>query len=352
MRVLALTRYASLGASSRLRILQYRNRLAEDGIELVEAPFFNDDYIRAMYRGNRDILSVAAAFSRRVKTLIGQRAPDAIWLEKEALPWIPWFVEKAFLPQSVPLIVDYDDAVFHRYDSHDFSAVRFMYGRKIDAIMARADIVVVGNRYLADRAKKAGAKDVEIIPTVVNHQRYLEAMESAGGQVRIGWIGSPNTAKYLNFVAPVFRQLASSSPIEFHAIGARQDQLPDQNMKAVPWSEASEVAELGQLMVGIMPLPDEPWERGKCGYKLIQYMACGLPVVASPVGVNSEIVLHGKTGFLARTESEWMDALKRLICNRPLRNSMGAAGRALVESKYSVDVQLPRLETLLRRALE
>lgn len=229
---------------------------------------------------------------------------------------------------------------------HSFSIVRTTLGKKIDAIMRRADLFIAGSSYLADRARRAGARRVEIVPTVVDIDRYPAARrEASANSVVIGWIGSPKTAHYL---LSVKRLLSRMTGISCVAIGAREDQVAGGPFKAKPWSEATEVDLLRRVDIGIMPLPDEPWTRGKCGYKLIQYMACGLPVVASPVGANTDIVRHGENGFLASTEGQWVEALARLVARPDLRRRMGSAGRELVESNFSLQVLAPRLEGLLR----
>jgi glycosyltransferase involved in cell wall biosynthesis len=134
-------------------------------------------------------------------------------------------------------------------------------------------------------------------------------------------------------------------------IGAGIEAQPAPGLTLVDWKEATEISELGSIDIGIMPLPDNAWARGKCGYKLIQYGACGLPVIASPVGVNSEIVLEGSTGLLATTRKEWVNALERLLTNDNLRRSLGEAGRQRIENHYSLKVQSPRLIGLLNLTL-
>lgn len=349
MRILALTRYGRIGASSRLRILQYQAGLADCGIDLVAEPFFDDRYIESLYSGMWNVGSIIHAFARRLRLLMRSTNPDAIWVEKEALPWLPWFVERRLFADSVPVIADYDDAVFHRYDMHASRLVRSILGRKIDSVMAHADLVLAGNAYLADRARAAGSRNVEILPTVVDINRYRAAPVRHREQTIVGWIGSPSTAPYLEAVGGVLSQVSAAGPVDVIAIGARQDQLKDGVTRAQRWSEETEVDQLTEFDIGIMPLPDQPWERGKCGYKLIQYMACGLPVIASPVGVNADIVLHGKTGFLADSQAEWKAALSQLVADRDLRHRMGAAGRERVKTEFSLQVQLPRLEAFLRQ---
>jgi glycosyltransferase involved in cell wall biosynthesis len=352
VKVLALTRYAQLGASSRLRTRQFAKYLEAQGIYLQLEPFFDDAYIKAIYGTDKRSLSVVRHFTRRASVLFRCADADAIWLEKEAFPWLPWVIEGACLPRSIPLIVDYDDAIFHRYDMHTSGMVRALLGKKIDSVMRRADLVLAGNDYLAERARAAQATRVEVIPTVIDLERYTPTEPKPdSAPIVIGWIGSPNTAPYLAQLNRLLSELATRHPISCVAIGARQDQLTGGPFVAKDWSEAEEVELLNALDIGIMPLPDDPWTRGKCGYKLIQYMACSLPVVASPVGANNEIVRDGENGFLASTDQEWSEALIQLILDQKLRRRMGIAGRTRVESEFSLQFQAPHLEQLLRSAI-
>lgn len=351
MKLLVLTRYADLGASSRLRTAQYLPHLRDAGIEIVRHSLLDDDYLRSFYGGQRARLSPTGRgyFARwRVLRRISQF--DAVMVEKESFPWLPAISELLYYGNA-PLWLDYDDAVFHRYDQHRFAAVRSVLGNKHDALMQRANLVTVGNAYLGDRALSAGCRWVERIPTVIDIDRYkIRSRDSTpGDRVVIGWIGSPSTAPYLKLVSPVLQKLALRHRIRCVAIGARRNQLVGTPFAASAWSESTEVASLHGIDIGIMPLPDTPWERGKCGYKLVQYMACGLPVVASPVGVNVEIVREGQNGLLASSNTEWERALETLIVDRSLRLSMGEFGRQRVEAEYCVQVQAPRVAALVKR---
>jgi glycosyltransferase involved in cell wall biosynthesis len=272
-------------------------------------------------------------------------------VEKELLPWLPYGVEHTLLLHTQrPLVLDYDDAVFHAYDQNRSWLIRQALGKKIDTLMKTADTVMVGNSYLAERAVAAGAHKVEIIPTVVDLRRYPFSTRVEHEGLRIVWIGSPTTSKYLELVAGPLATVALRYKCQLIVIGGCPVSLPGVSVEWRPWSAETEAAGISQCDIGIMPLPDEPWERGKCGYKLIQYMACGLPVVASPVGVNRDIVSHGTNGFLAATDQEWTSALSELLESAQLRSSMGTAGRALVESSYCLQVTAPRLATILRSA--
>lgn len=316
---------------------------------------FDDRYVRDMYAKRVSPVHVMGRYLKRLRNLLRADRYDIVWAEKELLPWLPSVMELGLLSRKVRLVVDYDDALFHRYDQHRSAAVRLILGSKIDAVMRRADLVLAGNDYLAAHARDAGCRWVEWLPTVVDLDRY--AMTERGnsqpqGPVTIGWIGSPATASYLDVVAAPLAALASTANVRCVAIGAQPEQVAGTPFTAVSWSEAEEVSLLRDLEIGIMPLPDAPWENGKCGYKLIQYMACGLPVVASPVGVNSTLVEHGKSGFLASSGDQWLQALSRLVEDPDLRNAMGQQGRITVEQTYALQVQAPRLEVLLRRAAE
>ncbi|NDK38718.1 glycosyltransferase [Pseudoxanthomonas gei] len=348
-RVLALPRYEQLGASSRLRTLQYLPALRAAGIDLEVHSLLDDRYVSGLYNGGISKPLVLKAYGSRVKDLLYSRRYDVVWTEKELLPWVPSSFELALLPAATRLLVDYDDAVFHRYDEHRSSLVRGILGHKVDAIMRRADLVTVGNSYLGARARSAGARAIEWLPTVVDLGRYPEPrVRPPREQLVVGWIGSPSTASYLGLLTPALAGLAARHPVRCVAIGARPDQVLGTPFEAIPWSEESEVQLLSDLDIGVMPLPDAPWERGKCGYKLIQYMACGLPVVASPVGVNSEMVVPGVNGYLASNTAEWANSIELLLEDPIMRQRMGHAGRDKVEQSYSLQVQAPRLAQMLQ----
>lgn len=349
MKILLLSRYAQLGASSRLRFYQYLPSLAESGIDVTVAPLLGDDYVRGLYGGKVSVFAVLKAYIARLFYMRRADEFDLVWVEKEMLPWIPGWIELGLFPAGVPLVADYDDAVFHRYDQHRASIVRSILGSKIDKVMQRADLVVAGNQYLADRAQSAGARRVEILPTVVDVARYA-IVESCGNEASpvIGWIGSPATAKFLHLIAPALNELVAARKVKLVAVGANASQVNNLPVTVLPWAEATEVSDIQHFDIGIMPLPDAPFERGKCGYKLIQYMACGRPVVASPVGVNSKIVHDGVDGFLATTHAEWVAALTRLIDHPELRRQMGLAGRSKIEAQYSLQAASSRLADLLK----
>lgn len=364
-----LPRYGRLGASSRLRLYQYLPWLNAARLRVDAAPLFGDGYVRALQQGRRPALEVLRAWTGRLSALLRQGAYDLVWLEKDALPWLPAALEQRLLGGRTPYVLDYDDAVFHGYDQHPRALVRRLLGDKHPRLMRGAAMVLCGNDYLADFARRAGAQRVELLPTAVDLRRYApgdapgdeprdvpgEGAAPAAGDVRgdspprVGWIGQRATAAYLLPCKALFERLQRQERARFVAVGvdAAALGLP---MESVAWSEQTEVRSIAGFDVGIMPLADGPFERGKCGYKLIQYMACGLPVVASPVGVNRAIVEHGVNGFLAETPQQWEQALQALLGDAALRRRMGQAGRRKVERHYSVQVTGPRLAALLGEA--
>jgi glycosyltransferase involved in cell wall biosynthesis len=231
---------------------------------------------------------------------------------------------------------------------HKTRLVRSLLGRKIERVMHHATLVIVGNEYLADRAKQAGASRVEYLPSVVDVNRYELKQPKNVSTFRVGWIGSPLTAKYLSLVGDVVKELAHESNIQMVLLGIG----PNMSFQGVPtevlsWNEEIELVLSQKMDVGIMPLIDEPFERGKCGYKLIQYMAGGIPVVASPIGVNRHIVEHQVNGYLAASKEDWLFALRSLRDSLEKRAVMGWAAHQKAEKLYNLQVTAPILHHLL-----
>ena len=352
MRVLLLSRYARLGPSSRIRCYQYIDYLGAHSVDVTSAPFLDNDYIKSFVSdGTRRSNHVVAAFWKRVRWLLQARQYDLLWIQYEALPWLPDLLERWLMPSGVPYVVDYDDAQFHHYDLNSSPVVRWLLKDKHDGIMARAAAVVAGNDYLATRARQAGAAEVVVLPSAVDVTRYRTSPNDTPSPFTIGWIGSPTTAPYLRVIADALREASRRLHARVVLVGSGPIDLPGVPVEVRTWQESTEADEIGAFDVGIMPLTDGPWEQGKCGFKLLQYMAAGIPAIASPVGANRVIVRHGTTGFLARTSEDWMQAFVALAESKDLRARMGRAGRQVVEREYSTTVVAPRLlDTLIRAA--
>lgn len=344
MKLLILARYDSLGSSSRYRIYQYIPHLQKKGWDVKVQFLLSNKYIEHIYyKKPLPFFEIIKNYFVRIFCLLNKRKYDAIWLQQEAFPWFPEWFEKMFLKSRVPIINDHDDAFFHRYDLNNSTTVRFLLGHKIDRVMNLSNLVIVGNQYLAERAEKSLAHRIEILPTVVDTQRYKIKQEHSSQKFTVGWIGSPNNSKYIYQIKKVFQSICNDEQTKLVLVGSGKIFIEDCNMEIIDWSESTEVENILSFDVGIMPLPDNPWERGKCGFKLIQYMACGLPVIASPVGINREIIEHGVNGFIATSDEEWLHYLTTLRKNPNLRKEMGAKGRLYVENKYSLQIAAPLL---------
>ena len=351
LRLLVLTKYGRLGASSRLRALQYLPWFELSGVSCVVSSLLSDRQVHSLYDGGRYPLGgLFFSYFRRMCVLLTSRKFDVVWIEKEAFPWLPVWFERVLL-YGVPYILDYDDAIFHNYDLHRRAWIRLRFGRRIDRLMARAHLVIGGNNYLAQRARDAGSAWVEVVPTVIDLNRYTPKPECSilsGAVPRIVWIGSPSTVRYLDVLREPLQALSLTLPFTLLVIGGGEVVIPGVNVESRPWSELTEMDCIRGCDVGVMPLLNSPWESGKCGYKLIQYMACSLPVVASAVGANTDIVRDGIDGYLACNSDEWVMALSELLSNAALRVQMGRAGRLRVEQHYCLQQTAPRLIAMLQ----
>ncbi|MEJ7645285.1 MAG: glycosyltransferase family 4 protein [Chryseolinea sp.] len=344
MRVIFFTKYTRQGASSRLRTFLYLDFLREEGIYCKVSPFFNDAYLQEVYKYKRHNKWLSfLALVNRIKALATVPQYDRVVIEKELFPYFPSIFEWILKLMGVRYVVDYDDAIWHNYDSSPNHIIRFLLGHKIQRVMRYSGTVLSGNEYLADMAKKSGAKRITYLPTVIDIERYSVKNYKTDKKFTIGWIGSPITHKYLAALKRVFKELSEKYHIRIKLVGASNGiNLPDLE-ELVHWSEEIEVREIQTFNVGIMPLEDNIWERGKCGYKLIQYMGCGVPVVGTPLGVNRRIIVDGVNGFVANTAAEWYTAIEKLIVGGiELERTMGTAGRLFVEQHYSLQAHRKR----------
>ena len=348
--ILLLTRYGPNGPSSRVRHYQYVPALQAAGFRVISKPFFDEGYIDLLYEGQSRRRLFLRALARRLLLLPTLGQYDLIWVEKEALPWCPIAMERAYL-RARRYLVDFDDQWNIRYSEHERFMVRNLLGQKLEQVASGATAVVAGNRWIAEWASGSGAQLVFQIPSVVAVERYSPS-DWPEGPFTIGWIGTPITEKYLSIISGPLRHLQENHGAKVRIIGAHQSfSMEGLSIERVPWSEATEAAELAKCHVGVMPLPDEPWERGKCGYKLVQFMAAGRPVVASPVGANSDIIIHGKTGYLAAELDQWLSYLQQLATKPELRQELGSAARARVAANFSTNVTTPQLISVFEQVI-
>jgi glycosyltransferase involved in cell wall biosynthesis len=348
MKVLFLTRHGSQAASCRHRVLQFVPWLEQAGVECVVSPLFDNSYLEEYRRaGHKSRAGAFRGILRRLAAVSRARAFDLVVVHSEVLPFMPASVE-GWLLAGVPFVLDYDDAFFHQYDQHSLPAIRWLLGPKIARLVRRARLVIAGSEYLAEYSRREGA-NVAVIPTTVDLVRYPAApVASREDLFTLGWIGSPSTTDHLEHALPELRAAARRRPFRLITIGARSFTAGDLPAEQVEWCEETEGAQLSRCDVGIMPLPDSPWNRGKCGFKLIQAMACWKPVIASPVGANTSIVTE-ECGLLA-APGEWAAAIDALRDEPERRRQMGLAARDRVAQHYSLQIWAPRLVEALQVA--
>jgi len=329
-----------VGPSSRYRIYQFVPFLAAAGVRCRVYPLFGPAYFRILeihaplIRIAAKCGYVAARFLKRAWDILTMPAADVVTIEGQLFPYMPAALERLILRAFPKTVVEYDDAIY---------LTRF-HQSKIPVLLETASASVVGNEVLARYARQYSPR-VAVIPTVVDTRRFAPAKtgRATGMPLTVVWVGLAYNFDYLNIVAPALRELSDQGLIRFRVLCSRRPVLDGIDVDFRRWSLEGEVEDLKDCHIGIMPIPDTEWAMGKCGLKLLQYMACGLSTVASPVGVNAEIVRDGETGFLASSPDAWREKLSQLCRDGELRARLGLAGRRRVEETYSLDLWGPRV---------
>jgi len=326
----------------RFRIEQWEPILNEMGAEIIYKPF-EDAALRAViYEGGNvagKIAEVSRAFGRRLSTIPELKDFDVVYLFREAALLGPAFFERWVGMSRVPYIFDFDDAVFVSYKSPANGYLSYLkFPGKTRTICRKAAHVMAGNEYLADYARAVN-KNVTIVPTTIDTAVYLPeyAHQDAPEKLTLLWSGSFSTVQHLETVNAILQRLAKEREFKLRVIGTPKFDLEGVETEAISWKAATEIEDLRAGHIGLMPLPDEKWSKGKCGLKALQYMALGIPTICSPVGVNSTIITDDENGYLASTEAEWLEKLKLLMDSAETRIRIGKAGRKTVEDEYSAD---------------
>ncbi len=352
MKILFISPYPALAGSTRLRLHQYLPFLRAQGHRVVVWSFFNEADYRALYQsGNwlRKLFAFLAGTFRCLRLLLEARRCEACVIHREVAPLGFGLFEFFAAKLAQRVIYDFDDAVFEPNVSAANRLFAFLKStRKIPALLARCDAAIAGNAYLEEYAKNFARRTYQL-PTPVDAHHFTLHAKAAREQVVIGWIGSHSTAPYLALAHEALQRLQAemSEQVRLVFIGAGDFRLRDLHAEYQAWRLENELEDLRQFDIGIMPMPDTRWTRGKCGFKALLYMSVGLPVVCSPVGFNREIVTPEMNGLWAETSTQWYEALQRLAHDAALRQRMGAHGRRLVEEKFSVEKCAPRFDAIL-----
>ncbi|MFO7974079.1 MAG: glycosyltransferase family 4 protein [Candidatus Hydrogenedentota bacterium] len=372
-RILFLTLYPETAASARYRVAQFIPHLESEGFQCtVAAPLSAEEYaaLAGPNRTRRPFFYHFAETRRRIAQLIGARRYDVVFVQKALMSAYIKGLPALLRARARRVVYDIDDAV-HLAPPHPLRGIWRVFEdpAQIQRIFDHADLVLAGNPWLQSAAAEH-ARRVELFPTVVDTERFVPPREPAKG-FRVGWMGSPSTTPHLSEAAPALETLTDA---EVCLVGADPARLPfaknrdcpkeapearhgsvprffaHQCVEVVPWALDTEVAEIQSFTVGVMPLPATEWNRGKCALKALQYMACGVPCVASPFGAIRGIIKHGENGLLADSHADWQCAFERLR-DPEVRRQLGERGRATVESQFSLKGAVPRMVELLESLL-
>lgn len=345
------TKYENQGANTRYRSKIFFPFIEDSGFRCVQLYFFSDRYLLKKYsRDTSCFIFLFSAVFRRILDCIMVPRESIVFIEYELIPFAPPVLEHFLKKKGCILVFDYDDAIISRYDNLRSSLARTFLGNKMAYLFELSSHVICGNAYLRQAALEKGAHAVSVIPTTLDSDRYLPPFLFKNSPVVIGWIGSPTSSRYLLRLRNVFVCLSEKFDIEIRLIGANTCLFGDLScVSHFQWSEKTENDDIRWFDIGIMPLQYDGWAEGKCGFKILQYMASYIPFVASPIGVNCDLVNNSKGGFVAGSDEEWFERLSTLILSRNLRGAMGKNGRKFVEENYDVTIASRKLVSLLER---
>ena len=341
--------------SQRYRVELFLRYLEAEGIRYKIVPFMDESTWKVLYQGgslSRKLGGVMKGYFRRFSSLFTEvHRYDYVFIHREAAPLGPpileWILARVLRRKY---IYDFDDAIWIPNTSEENRVIAgFKAFWKVKYLCRWAYKIAAGNEFLREYAARFNDQAI-YMPTCVDtvYQHHLVKVHQEH-QVVVGWTGRHSTLFYLDEILPVLQRLQERVAFAFVVIADKDPRLPLRNYRFVRWNEATEVQDLINIDIGVMPLKADAWSEGKCGFKLIQYLSLGIPAVASPVGVNEEIVLHGQTGFIAGNHDEWEGSLARLISDFSLRKQMGDRGRRHIVDNYSVDAHLKTFLELFQK---
>lgn len=345
MKILFIVPYSQEGASNRYRVGQYLPYLKAKEISYDVRPFVFDEFYKILYLKGRcfkKIIYFLRALLFRIIDIFRLYKYDVVFIHREACPFGPPIFEWFIYALGKPIIYDFDDAIFLPNYNPINRFYRFLkFPSKTQKIIKMSSCVIVANGFLQEYACKFNSR-VYIIPTAVNTERF-GVVEKSSDKIVIGWIGSPTTEPYLKLVCNAMQILSQKYSFIFKIVGAgNKIFIPNVEIENYEWQLEKEISDFKSIDIGIYPLPDTTWARGKAGFKAIQFMAVGVPVVASPVGMTEELIQDGVNGFLASSDEDWVKKISMLIENLLLRKKMGLAGRRTIEEGFSVKVNAPK----------
>lgn len=356
LKVLFLTRYPLEGASSRYRVHQYVPYLESLGVACDVQPFMDDAMYRLSFSPGqtaRKAWHTAKAIWRRLAKLRHAGSYDILYLQRELLPFGPPVLERLLKNRGSVLFFDYDDALFIKKPSrYNPLATALRSAEKTFAIFGLVDCVVAGNNWLRDRAREHGAYAVTLDVAEDTQRIGMHAPHSNERPVTIGWLGSKSTVKYLREIEPVLQEVARRYPqVRFEVVGGGEFAQAGVSWVATEWSMQNELDALARFDIGLMPLPNEDWAKGKSGGKARTYMTAGVVPICTAIGYNLELIRDGETGFLCTTHEQWLDRLVCAIEDAPLRQRIASQARQDVEQRFSLTGQAQKMRDLFDTVL-
>jgi glycosyltransferase involved in cell wall biosynthesis len=330
----------------RYRHEQYVQHLEAAGFQCDFSPLLNESEDRIFYAsGNyvRKIFIGLKTLLRRFGDIHKAKKYDFIYIYRDAY-FFGSFIEKQLAKTRAKLIYDFDDAIWLKDENPNQGLFnKLKTPDKISRIIAMSDRVIAGNEYLASYARQFNP-NITIIPSTVDMARYVTDVRPANDRVCIGWTGSFSTIKHFETLVPALMEIKRrfGEKVYFKLIGDPNYSEPELGIQGISWRSDTEAQDLAELSIGVMPLPDNDWTRGKCAMKGLQYMALGIPTIMSPVGVNAVVIQNGENGFLASSTSEWVAKLSQLIDDALLRERIGQAGKMTVEMGFSVEANVEK----------
>ena len=353
--VLGLALYGSNAASTRIRLSQYIPGFSSKNIHMDINSLLDNHYLENLYSKKKiPFITVTLSYFKRILILIFKRKYQIYIVHCELFPFFPYFLEKFLLGKNY--IYDFDDAFYLKYLSGKYSFLKIFLGKKFEKIITNASYVSAGSKALYEYASQFN-KNVILLPSVVDTNNFSptrnweEKRYSHRNPLVLGWIGSPSTEKYLNILIKPLSNLGKKIPIKFLVVGGSCPDIPNVHIEELAWDEGSEVKHINLMDIGLMPLQDDEWSRGKCGFKLVQYLSCKIPVIASNVGANNEIV-DRRCGFLVSNEDGWVRFINKLYNDSRLIRSMGSFGRNRILEHYSLKANLPKFISIILSANE
>ena len=343
-------KYSSKGPSSRYRIYNYLDFYRKEKYDMVLNPLFGDWYLDTIWQHKtkcRVAHKILWSYLKRLKLILFLPSKSVVYIGSELFPYIPFGLERILIMKKIKYILEFDDAIFHYYDLSSSKLVLKILGHKTPKVISKAACIITGSEYLTKYASKFNKNVVEI-PTSIDAEKYKKVDVKKTNEFIIGWIGSSSQSKQVLNILPALIELSLKYKYKLHLIGfdaALEIYLDKVPYKLIEWDDATEIEEMSRFSVGIMPLEDTPFNRGKCAFKLVQYMSIGIPTISTPLLSNLNINKNSKNLF-CETQDEWFSAFEIIINNQNMYNIIGKKNKQIALKNYSIQSNAKKYLTI------